>query len=608
MSSEPAGIVTLLFTDIEDSISLWECRPQAMRRALTRHNALLNEAVARHGGRVFKTMGDAFCSVFAGGEAAARAALDAQAALQAEAWADECPLRVRMALHTGAVEEQDGDYFGASLGRVSRLLSAAHGGQVLLSRTAAGACGALPEGARLRDLGTHRLRGLAHPEHIFLLVHPALRGEFPPLRSLNAFSHNLPAPLTSFVGRTREIAEVKALLAQAPLVTLTGSGGCGKTRLALEVAQRLVEAYSDGVWLVELAALSDPDLLPQAIAGAIGVREEPARPLSETLAEALRPRSLLLILDNCEHLLAACTDLAARLLGRCPGLRLLVTSQEALGVGGERPWRVPSLALPDVRVVQSPEQLAQNEAVQLFMERAALSRPGLAVTAQNAAAVAGICRRLDGIPLAIELAAARVGVLSLDRLAARLRDSFHLLTKGSRSVLPRHQTLQATMDWSYGLLAEPERSVLDRLSVFAGGWTLEAAEQVCAGGEIPEEGVSELLFRLVDRSLVVVEVGGEEEPRYRLLETIRQYGAERLAAQAEASDVRLRHTTGRLAGHTMPTRGCFPPRRPRRWPCWNKSRTTCGRHWNGPRARPRPRPRSCGWRRPCGASGSSGGI
>ena len=541
MSSGPAGTVTFLFTDIEDSTTLWECRPHAMRRALDRHNTLLTEAVGRHGGRVFKTMGDAFCVVFADACAALQAALDSQAALQAEAWDDECPLRVRMALHSDAAEEQNGDYFGAALGRVSRLLSAAHGGQVLLSLRAVSACEALPEQVHLRDLGAHRLRGLTSPERIFQVLHPALRDDLPPLRSLNAFSHNLPAPLTSFVGREREMAELTALLAQASLVTLTGSGGCGKTRLALHVAQELVEVYSGGVWLVELASLSDPGLLPQAVAAAIGAREEPARPLAETLADVLRPRVLLLVLDNCEHLVDACARLAETLLRRCPGLRILATSQEALGVGGERSWRVPSLTLPDARDVQAPEQLAQNEAVRLFVERVALGRPGFAVTAQNAVAIAEICWRLDGIPLAIELAAARIGVLSVERLASRLHDRFRLLTKGSRSVLPRHQTLQATIDWSYQLLTEAERLVLGRLSVFAAGWTLEAAEEVCAGGEVAAEQVTEVLFRLVDKSLVVVDGGTEGEVRYRLLETIRQYGGERLAALDEAALVRRRH-------------------------------------------------------------------
>ncbi|MBV9852517.1 MAG: tetratricopeptide repeat protein [Armatimonadetes bacterium] len=547
MSLAPAGIVTFLFTDIEDSISLWECRPQAMRRALDRHNALLADAVSRHGGRVFKTMGDAFCAVFAGACEALRAAVEAQAALQAEAWEAECPLRVRMALHTGAAEERDGDYFGASLGRVSRLLSAAHGGQVLLSLAAAEACEALPDGVTLRDLGTHRLRGLAQPERILQVVRLGLRDDFPPLRSLNAFSHNLPAPLTSFIGREREMTEVKGLLARSPLLTLTGSGGCGKTRLALEVAADLVEAYPEGVWLVELAALTDSRLTPQAVAAAVGVREEPGRPLTETLAGALQPRSLLLVLDNCEHLLDACAALAAFLLGRCPRLRILATSQEALGVGGERAWRVPSLALPDQVTPRASDSLAQNESVRLFADRAALGQPGFALTAQNVSGVVQICRQLDGIPLAIELAAARVGVLPVDRLASRLSDSFRLLTRGSRTVLPRHQTLQATMDWSYALLTETERAVLCRLSVFAGGWTLEVAEQVCADDSVPPDEATEALFRLADKSLVVVEDDAEGGGRCRLLETIRQYGGERLVALNEAPAMRRRHYDWALA-------------------------------------------------------------
>jgi non-specific serine/threonine protein kinase len=352
--------------------------------------------------------------------------------------------------------------------------------------------------------------------------------------------NNLPLPLTSFVGRMREIAEVREILGAACLLTLVGAGGAGKTRLALEAAAGLLAEYPEGAWLVELAALADPSLVPQTVATVLGVREAPGRALAESLTDHLRPKTLLLVLDNCEHLVAACAQLAEALLHACPGLRVLATSREALGISGETSLPVPSLAVPDVRALPPLEALTQFEAVRLFRDRAAAVQRAFRVTDQNAAAVAQICRRLDGIPLAIELAAARLRVLPVEQIAARLDDRFRLLTGGSRTALERHQTLQAAIDWSYNLLNATERALLLRLSVFAGGWTLEAAEAVGAGGEIEARAVLDLLSSLVDKSLALAEAQGGQG-RYRFLETIRQYAADRLLESGETAAVRDRH-------------------------------------------------------------------
>jgi len=564
MGEWPTGTVTFLFTDIEGSTKLWEQHPGTMPVALARHDDLLTEAIQQHGGVVVKNRGegDSFFAVFARATDAVAAAWTLQQALLAEPWPPPLApptlgglggLRVRVALHTGEADQRGGDYYGASVNRCARVRAVAHGGQVLLSQaTAERVREHLPEGGRsgatwgLRDLGSHRLKDLQQPEHLYQLLHPDLPADFPPLRSLAAFAHNLPAQVTRFIGREREMGEVKVLLATTRLLTLTGSGGCGKTRLALQVVAEVLEEYLDGVWLVELAALADPNLVPQTVAAALGVREEPNRPLLATLADYLRPRSLLLLLDNCEHLLATCAQLADTLLRACPNLTVLASSREGLGIAGEQTYRVPSLSLPDPQRLPPPERLREIEAVQLFADRAGLAQPSFAVTAANAVPVAQVCERLDGIPLAIELAAARVKVLPVEQIVARLDDRFRLLTGGSRTALPRQQTLRALIDWSYDLLSEPERALLRRLSVFAGGWTLEAAETVGAGGEIEEWEVLDRLTALVDKSLVVVEEQSGET-RYRLLETVRQYARDRLLEAGEAATVRERHLDWYLA-------------------------------------------------------------
>jgi len=545
----PAGAVTFLFTDIQGSTRLWEQYPDAMRAALARHDALLRGSIEANDGRVFKTFGDAFHAAFAGPEAALAAALAAQTALHAEAWPlpEGASLRVRLALHMGEAERRDGDYFGAPLSRAARLLNAAHGGQTLLSESLAVLlAGRVPPGASLRSLGRHRLKDLAQPQEIFQLAHPALPDGFPPLHSLEAFTHNLPAQLSSFIGREQEIGAARRMLGETRLLTLAGTGGAGKTRLALQVAAEVIEDFPDGVWLVDLAPLSDPGLLPQTVAGVLGLGEEGGdRTLTETLTDALRLKSLLLLWDNCEHLVDACARLAESLLRACPGLRLLATSREALAIGGEAVLPVPSLSLPPARA--TPEALAGCESVRLFVDRAMSALPAFRLSDGNAPAVAQVCARLDGIPLALELAAARVRVLTPEQIAGRLDDRFRLLSGGTRTALPRQQTLRALIDWSHDLLAPDEKALLRRLSVFAGGWSLEAAESVCAGGEGEDGEVLDLLSRLAAKSLAVVEAPDEGRVRYRLLENLRSYARERLAEAGEAETLSARHRDWFLA-------------------------------------------------------------
>jgi predicted ATPase len=539
----PVSALTFLFTDVEGSTPLWERHEATMRQVAARHDALLDGIITQYRGRRVKERGegDSVFATFADPADAVAAALAIDRAVLAEPWPPETPIRVRMSLHTGTTQFREGDYYGPVVNRCARIRGLGHGGQVLLSSaTASLVREALPGGATLRALGAHSLKGLSAPEEVFQLCHPDLPGEFPPLLSPQAPRHNLPEHLTGLIGRETEQGEVLSLLAAARLVTLVGAGGVGKTRLALAVAAELVDRYADGVWLVELAALAEPGLVVAAVAQALGVREEATRPLMDTLIDHLKSRQLLLLLDNCEHLVAACAGLAGRLARSCPTLSLLATSREALEVAGERRYRVPSLPVPDLALLPPAERLAESAAVALFVTRARERRSDFALTAQNGRAVASICARLDGIPLAIELAAARVGSLAVEGIAARLDDRFRLLTGGARDALPRQRTLRAALDWSYNLLGEPEQLVLDRLSVFAGGWTLAAAEAVCAGEGVEDWEVLDLLGGLVNRSLVqAADAGGEL--RYGLLETVRQYARERLAEAGGTEGARDRH-------------------------------------------------------------------
>jgi predicted ATPase/class 3 adenylate cyclase len=538
----PTGTVTFLFTDIEGSTRLWEERPDAMRAALARHNTLVADAITAAGGCIFKTFGDAFCASFARANEAVAAAVAVQQALHSEPWPPEVSLRVRMALHTGLVDLDmgAGDYFGQPLNRVARLLATGHGGQVLLSAaTQELVRDNLPAGALLADMGEHRLKDLGRPESVFQLCHPNLPSDFPPLRSLDnpALKHNLPHQLTSFIGREKELSEVRAMLGKSRLVTLIGTGGSGKTRLALQVAADLLTDCPDGVWLVQLASLFDTSLVGKAIASVLGVVEGPDRPVSQALSDWLKSRTLLLLLDNAEHLIAPCAELTEALLRSCPHLRILVTSRERLSIIGEFTYRVPSLSAPDPTHQEAPEALARYESVRLFVERASSVNPAFTLTNANTPALVQLCARLDGIPLALELAAARTRSLSVSEINQRLDDRFRLLTSGGRTAVPRQQTLRAAIDWSYDLLKPQERVLLRRLAIFAGGWTLAAAEQVCCGAGAPGEVIEswevlDLLASLVDKSLVVAK-WPSAVTRYYMLETVREYAREKLLESGE---------------------------------------------------------------------------
>jgi predicted ATPase/class 3 adenylate cyclase len=541
----PGGNITFLFTDIERSTQLWERNPQTMGRALEQHDALLRTIAEQHGGYVFKTVGDAFCIAFEGPLEAIRVAIAAQRELTAIHWGNNGPLRVRMAIHSGEAEQRDSDYFGPTLNRVARLLATGHGGQILLSRVAAETAGEhLPADVSLRDFGDRRLKDLSRPERIFQLVVRDLPSDFPPLRSLEVLPNNLPAQVTSFIGRARDIVNLKALLRSTRLVTLIGPGGTGKTRLSLQAAAELLEQFPHGVWLIEFATVSDPVLVPETIAKVLEVREEHGRAPLDTLAEALRPRHLLLVLDNCEHLIAACAQAAAALLRRCPKVTILANSREALNIEGETLQPVAPLTVPEFgrqKTDLSPDQIGELEAVQLFVERAAAVRPGFALAPTNAALIAEICWRLDGIPLAIELAAARIKVLSLEQILSRLDDRFRLLSGGSRAALPRQQTLGALIGWSYDLLSEPERILLRRLTVFVAGRTLDMAETVCAGEGLEKSAIFDLLSALVEKSLLMMETGPGGETRYTLLESVWDYGEEKLVEHSETATYRHKH-------------------------------------------------------------------
>jgi predicted ATPase/class 3 adenylate cyclase len=539
---------TFLLTDIEGSTRLWEEQASAMSVALATHDRLLRKAIESCEGRVVKTMGDGVLAVFNDPLAGITAALVAQRTLRDAAWGPTGALRVRMALHAGSAESRDGDFFGPALNRDARLLAIGHGGQVLLSAaTAVLARDRLPPDVELVDLGSHRLRDLDRPEQVYQLVAGDLQRDFPPLRSLSTRRTNLPIQLTSFVGRGREIAEIEALVGRSRLVTLIGTGGTGKTRLMLEAAGRLAGQFADGAWLAELAPLGEPSQIVAEVARALGVPDAPGRPLMETVSDFVASKELLLLLDNAEHLVDGVALVTGQLLAAAPGVRVILTSREALRVPGETILQVPSLGCPVVpdhgsgtapRRGVSLEIASETEAVQLFADRAAAVLPGFELTNENVAAVAEICRRLDGIPLALELAAARISAMSPEEIAARVGDRFRLLTGGRRTAVPRQQTLQALIDWSWDLLADEDRQLLRRLSVFGGGWTAPAAARVVAH-QADVGATVDGLTRLIDRSLVVVDRSATT--RYRMLETIRQYARERLIESGEAASVADRH-------------------------------------------------------------------
>jgi predicted ATPase/class 3 adenylate cyclase len=522
---------TFLFTDIEDSTALLRRLGEGLyAQVLADHHSLIRSGLAAHDGREVDTQGDAFFAVFSSPTACMAAVMQMQRALAAHAWPGGEHVRVRMGVHTGEAERTAAGLVGLDVHRAARVAAAGYGGQVLVSETAAALVrDALPAGAALADLGVHRLKDLGRPERVFQLQAAGLQARFPPLRSLGnpALPNNLPAQLATFVGREKELSEVRALVESSRLVTLTGVGGCGKTRLGIQLAAGLLDGSGDGVWLVELAAVSDETAVAPAICQALGIAAQPGRAALDTLLDALALQDMLIVLDNCEHLIGACAKTADAIVRRCPRVHLVATSREPLGIGGETIYRVPPLSLP------GPGEFGlaaagSSDAVALFIERARAQGTGLSVDEATAPLVVSICARLDGLPLAIELAAARLRSLSLRGLADRLDQRFRLLTGGSRTAPARQQTLEATVEWSYSLLHGAEQSLLGRLSVFAEGFDLGAAEAVCGFGDIEAFDVTGLLGSLVDKSLVVAEPAGEAL-RYRLLETIRQFAAERLA-------------------------------------------------------------------------------
>jgi predicted ATPase/class 3 adenylate cyclase len=528
--SAPSGTVTFLFTDIEGSTRLWQQDEKAMQAALSRHDELLRKAIADHDGVVFSSMGDGMGAVFSSASAAVASAVAAQRALEAETWITEAPIRVRMGIHTGEAVARDGDYLGTAVNRTARLMAIGHGGQTLCSQATAAVVGAdTPDGAVLVDLGERRLRDLSEPIRVFQVRHPDLRAEFPPLRSVDAVATNLPIVRTDLIGRSGEVELLTALVERERLVSLVGVGGVGKTRLALAVAAALAAGFADGCWLVELAPVAEGSEVAKTVAAAIGA----PMPDLEALVGYLGDRRALIVLDNCEHVLGDAAELLEALLVTCPDVHIVVTSREPVGLDGEQVRRVQSLGVPAVDA--TPGEAAQAAAVRLFTARAAAASDHFEIGDTNVDAVSEICRHLDGIPLAIELAAARVRAMPPAEIAGRLEERFRLLAGGSRRAQVRHRTLLATVSWSHDLLSRDEQIAFRRLCVFPSTFDLAAAEAVV--GEV-ELDVVDCVVRLVDRSLVQYE---PEQGRYWLLETLRQYGRDRLADAGERDESSERH-------------------------------------------------------------------
>jgi predicted ATPase/class 3 adenylate cyclase len=527
----PSGTVTFLFTDMEGSTRRWETQTEAMRAEVVQHDDLVRAAVGRCKGGVFSVGGDGFGAAFGRAGEALACAVEIQQALR------EAGLPgVRMGVHTGEADERDGNYFGTAVNRAARLMAIGHGGQILVSQATAH----LASGLELRELGEHRLRDLSTPERVFQLCAPTLPSTFPALRSLDNFPTNLPAQANAFIGRAEEMAEAEKLLASCRALTLTGVGGVGKTRLALQVAAEVLPEYRDGVFLVELGGVGDPSAVGESIASTLLVQQQSGQTVTESLLAFLGHKRLLLVLDNCEHLLEPVAELVARMLAVAPDVKVLTTSREALRIDGEQVITVPSLGLPDESA--ELDLLATADAVRLFVDRAHATRAAFALDAENASAVIQLCRRLDGIPLAIELAAARVRSMAPSEIAERLDQRFRLLTGGTRTAASRHQTLRRAIDWSYDTLELVDQTLLGRLSVCLGGFDLAAAEAIGAGGPVDALDVDDALGRLVDKSMVLASDFGDMT-RYKMLETIREYAFERLDATGETPHVRTRHAS-----------------------------------------------------------------
>ncbi|MDE8344713.1 MAG: adenylate/guanylate cyclase domain-containing protein, partial [Acidocella sp.] len=532
--------LVVLFTDIEGSSARWEHYTSAMGEAVARHDHLLTSVILNHGGIVFKSRGDGLCAVFPSAEQALHAALHAQHGLSRADFMSVGGLRVRIAVHLGPAEARDGDFFGPAVNRVARLLDIGHGGQILVSGPAAAAVAKarLPAGAALRSLGAHRLRDLRHPEQVFQLAVEGLPDEFPPLRSLTSVTTNLPIQTSDFFGRDAELSALRDVLKTHRLITLLGPGGIGKTRLALQAAAEPMDGAPDGVWLVELAGLTDEAQVPQAVAAIFNINLNVGGSPVEQIANALHTSRLLLVLDNCEHLVAAVAALADTVLSRGQNVMILATSRMPLGIAGEQIFAVPALSLPEPTTKLTANQVMQHASIQLFVARARAASPEFNLDDTTAPDIAAICQRLDGIALAIELAAARTRMLRPAELLARLNDRFRILTGGSRAVLPRHQTMRALIDWSFDLLSPPERLVLSRLAVFAGSFTIAGAEAVVAGGQIHEREIFDMIGQLLDKSFLVRLPQFGAESRFRLLETTRHYALEKLDQNGETEKFR----------------------------------------------------------------------
>jgi predicted ATPase/class 3 adenylate cyclase len=540
----PSGTVTFLFTDIEKSTVLWERDPERMGAAMERHDTLIESIVTGNSGVVVRPRGegDSRFAVFQRASDAVTAAAAIQHAFFQENWLVDMPVRVRIGLHTGEADLRHGDYYGLAVNRSARIRSAAHGGQTLLSMTTYSLVqDSLPEGLSLRLLGEYRLANLQRPESIYQLVIPDLPVDFPPLTgSIKETRTNIPLTLTSFIGRGEEISEIKSLLASARLLTITGMGGSGKTRLALQVGAELVDNFVDGVWLVDLAPLNNPDLVVKQVADVFEIREDEERPLIETLVDVLSPKNILLILDNCEHLLQEVGRLAGTLIHSIARLQILSTSREPLGLPGETVWSIPPLSFPKILAATELDGHLNYDAVKLFVDRATAARPGFKLSAKNAGPVVRISKKLEGNPLAIELAAARAKVLSVEDIADRLETGLRLLSSRGKALHPRQQTLIAMIDWSYNLLSRDEQILLRRLGIFKDGWVLSAAEAVCSNGEIDSWQILDLLTSLIDKSLVAPEIQDIHQ-RYRLLEVIREYALMRLAESGELEELAEKH-------------------------------------------------------------------
>ncbi len=550
MPREPSGTITFLFTDIEGSTRLWESQTGAMQRSLARHDQVVRKAIESHFGYVFKTVGDAFCAAFATAMDGLEASLDAQRALAAEPWEVEGGIRVRMALHTGTAEEREGDYFGQTLNRVARLLGVGYGGQILVSLVTEELLrDDLPDEVSLRNVGEHRLKDLMRPENVFQVYHPELRPEFPSLKSLDAHPNNLPLQPTPFIGREKELAAVQGFLTEdaVRILTLTGPGGTGKTRLSLQAAADLSERFEDGIYFVDLSAIDTAPYVIPAITRTLGIRESGGRQHIDLLRDFTGHKRMLLILDNFEQI-AGGASCALQLLSACPSTKLVVTGREALHLRGEQVYPVPPLSVPKIRLAsQLPiEHLHQYEAVSLFIERARAVRPDFTATNENAPAIAEICARLDGLPLAVELAAARVALLTPRAILERLGRRLSLLTGGLSDLPHRQQTLRATIDWSYRLLTPLEQTLLREMSVFEGGAMLDAVEHVCACAGEDDAVVLETLSGLAGKSLLVRE-DRAGEPCFVMLETIREYAGELLEKSGGAEAIRDAHVRYFLA-------------------------------------------------------------